>query len=283
MATRFRASALPVTSTALLALTLLAGGIGASRADDASMFSEVMMPSDQMSVEQRYTQYYRALTVAELCEGLSWRSDPNMVTAVGNAVYGGEGTSMVSGIKSDSDGQKIPPGQTMSGTIGNLGGSAPDASTGQEAFNNQSAQKMSGSTSMSQAPEGDSGAQAGMTGAGGADTTGEMSGQSGEMAMGTSTGETTDNASMSTGSSGATEADNYGPATGSAFQQTQKMSGSGGTAAPSVTVNKGFPLMQIEEAKSDGRKIVEQKGCESQEAQALLNLAHTDLGVRSGG
>lgn len=253
MARKPKVPTLPLTSTAVLALTLLAGGIGASRADDDDLMASVMVPMDQMSVEQRYTQYYRGLTVAELCEGLAWRNDSTLIASVGRHMYGGEGPSPASGVSSDTSTQPVRQGQTMSGTIGDLGASVPDASTGEQQFNNQSSQKMSGSTSSTQAGEGE--------------TTTAMA------TTGTATGEVTDNASMSTGSTAATEADD----SGQFVTNAQKMSGSGSMAPQSITVNKNFPLMMIEEAKADGRKIVEQKGCESQEAQALLNLVHTEL------
>jgi len=268
---------LPVTSTALLALMLLGGGmtVPQAQADSKSeMWAMSKLSMSKMTSDERYTQYYRALTIAELCEGVAYNPDASLIARrvqgdmtgmVGDDSAGGTDQKMVSGIEAEEDQNYRAPGsgQNMSGNIGETSASVPDAGgNSTNRVDDSSSQKMSssygGGTSTDQKPK---------------------SQLAQDLAMGGSmspTGSTEDSKSLgSTGSKAATTADDYGQV-GRSMGQT--MSGSGSTETHMARkASDSFPLMLIDEAKADGRAIVEQKGCDSDEAHALLGVYHQQL------
>jgi len=268
---------LPVTSTALLALMLLGGGMSVPQAQADSkteMWAMTKTPMSKMTSDERYTQYYRALTIAELCEGVAYNPDAALISrrvqgdmtgAVGDESAGGNDQKMVSGIEAEEDQNYRAPGsgQNMSGDIGVTSASVPDAnSNGTARVDDSSSQKMSssygGGTSTDNAPK---------------------SQLAQDLAMGGSmspSGSTQDTKSLgATGSQAATTADDYGQV---GREMGQTMSGSGSTETHMARkASDSFPLMLIDEAKADGRAIVEQKGCDSDEAHALLGIYHHQL------
>jgi len=267
---------LPVTSTALLALMLLGGGMSVPQAQadsNSERWAMAKLPMGKMTADERYTQYYRALTIAELCEGVAYNPDAGLIArrvrgdmeGIGDSSQLGTDEKMVSGIEAEEDMNYQPPGsgQNMSGTIGETSASVPDANSNMtNRVDDSSAQKMSSSYGgETSTDENQSSALA------------QTLAQGGSMSA---TGSTEDSKSLgATGSQAATTADDYGQASRA---NGQTMSGTGNTEVHmGRTASNSFPLKLIDEAKADGRAIVEQKGCGSDEANALLRVYHSDL------
>jgi len=268
---------LPVTSTAMLALMLLGGAMALPQAQADPMTEKWAMAKlsmHKMTADERYTQYYRALTIAQLCENVAYNPDASLISrrvqgdmtgVVGDTGSGMAEQKLVSGIASEEDSNYRAPGsgQNMSGLIGETSAHVPDANAGSTArVDDSSSQKMSssygGGTSTDNNPK---------------------SPLAQTLAMGGSmsaTGETEDSKSLgATGSQAATRADDYGQV---GREAGQTMSGSGSTEVHMARkTSTGFPLMLIDEAKADGRAIVEQKGCSSDEAKGLLSVYHQQL------
>jgi len=260
---------LPVTSTALLALMLLGGAMAVPQAQADPMTEKWAMAKlnmNKMTADERYTQYYRALTVASLCGNVAYNPDASLITRRVQGDMSGVGDQkLVSGIASDESSNYDAPGngQNMSGMIGDTGAHVPDAGgTTTNRVDDSAAQKMSssygGGTSTDNAPK--------------SQLATELA-QGGSMSA---TGETEDSKSLgATGSQAATRADDYGQM---GREAGQTMSGSGSTQVHMARkASTSFPLMLIDEAKADGRAIVEQKGCSSDEAKVLLSLYHQEL------